>query len=81
MCLRPVSDNPFNQARAKETTMKIMAVLHAVWERLRSERGAAETSTIFAWIAVGVMVVFGLQALFNSLGADIIGWLRDKVRF
>ena len=61
--------------------MKTMATLHMLWERLRNERGAAETYTIFAWIAVGVMVVFGMQTLFNTLGADIIGWLRAKVRF
>lgn len=61
--------------------MKAIASLHALWERLRDERGAAETSTIFAWIAVGVMVVFGMQTLFNTLGADIIGWLRAKVSF
>ena len=46
---------------------------------LRSERGAAETSTIFAWIVVGVLVVFALQAGLESLGVDVIDWVRDTL--
>lgn len=48
-------------------------------EKLRGEVGAAETSTIFAWIVVGVLVVFALQAGLEQLGVDVIGWVRDQL--
>lgn len=43
------------------------------------ERGAAETSTIFAWIVVGVLVVFALQAGLEALGLDVVQWIRDTL--
>jgi len=41
--------------------------------------GAAETSTIFAWIVVGVLVVMGLLAALQALGADVIGFVRTQL--
>ena len=49
-----------------------------IW-KLFSDRGAAETSTIFAWIVVGVLVVFGLQAGLTALGVDVIAWIRAQL--
>jgi hypothetical protein len=46
---------------------------------VRDDRGAAETSTIFAWIVVGVLVVMGLLGAFTTLGADVIDWIRDQL--
>ena len=46
---------------------------------IRDERGAAETSTIFAWIVVGVLVVMGLLGALQALGADVIGWIRTQL--
>jgi hypothetical protein len=46
---------------------------------IREDRGAAETSTIFAWIVVGVLVVMGLLAGLQALGADVIGWVRTQL--
>ncbi len=48
-------------------------------KRLRDDRGAAETSTIFAWIVVGVLVVFTLQAGLEALGLDVVTWVRDTL--
>lgn len=45
----------------------------------RDERGAAETSTIFAWIVVGVLVVMGLLGALQALGTDVIGWVRGQL--
>ena len=45
----------------------------------RSDRGAAETSSIFAWIVVGVLVVMGLLAALQALGADVITFVRDQI--
>lgn len=46
---------------------------------LRADVGAAETSTILAWIVVGVMVVMGLLAALQALGTDVIGFVRDQL--
>ena len=53
--------------------------MNGLREKLREEAGAAETSTIFAWIVVGVLVVFALQAGLEQLGVDVIGWVRDQL--
>ena len=53
--------------------------MHELAVRLREDRGAAETSTIFAWIVVGVLVVFALQAGLEQLGIDVVGWVRDQL--
>jgi len=51
-----------------------------VMERLAGEdAGAAETSTIFAWIVVGVLVVMGLLGALQALGADVITWIRTQL--
>ena len=42
------------------------------------ERGAAETSTILAWIVVGVLVVFALQQGLEEAGTQVIDWIKDK---
>ncbi len=47
--------------------------------RWQDDRGAAETSTIFAWIMVGVLVVFALQAGLEALGLDVIAWVRTQL--
>ena len=55
-------------------------ITHLHHSRLvREDRGAAETSTIFAWIVVGVLVVMGLLGAFTTLGADVIQWIRDQL--
>ncbi len=59
--------------KGRESTM------HDLLSRLRGDRGAAETSTIFAWIVVGVLVVFALQAGLEQLGLDVIGWVRGQL--
>lgn len=51
----------------------------AIWERLADDGGAAETSTIFAWIVVGVLVVMGLLAALQALGTDVIGFVRTQL--
>ena len=49
------------------------------WSALiRDERGAAETSTILAWIVVGVLVVFALQQGLEEAGAQVIDWIKDQ---
>ena len=47
--------------------------------RWQDDSGAAETSTIFAWIVVGVLVVFALQAGLEALGVDVIAWVRTQL--
>ena len=58
---------------------RTMARVHARTLRLRDEEGAAETSTILAWIVVGVLVVFALRAGLTSVGNDVIGWVRGQI--
>jgi len=50
-----------------------------IFNLLRRDRGAAETSAIFAWIVVGVLVVMGLLAALQALGADVITFVRDQI--
>lgn len=42
------------------------------------ESGAAETSTILAWIVVGVLVVFALQQGLEEAGNQVIDWIKAK---
>ena len=71
--------------KQKGATVKIeigaraMARVHARTRRLRDEEGAAETSTILAWIVVGVLVVFALRAGLTNVGNDVIAWVRDQI--
>lgn len=46
--------------------------------RMLDERGAAETSTILAWIVVGVLVVFALQQGLEEAGTQVIDWIKDQ---
>ena len=46
--------------------------------RMLDEAGAAETSTILAWIVVGVLVVFALQQGLEEAGAQVIDWIKDQ---
>jgi hypothetical protein len=50
-----------------------------IWRWIDDDIGAAETSTIFAWIVVGVLVVMGLLAALQALGTDVIGFVRDQL--
>lgn len=56
-----------------------MALVHAGARWLRDERGAAETSTILAWIVVGVLVVFALRAGLTTAGNDVITWVQNQI--
>jgi len=56
-----------------------MALVHARTRWLRDERGAAETSTILAWIVVGVLVVFALRAGLTTAGNDVITWVQNQI--
>ncbi len=47
--------------------------------RLSDERGAAETSTILAWIVVGVLVVFALRAGLQDAGNQVINWVKTQI--
>ncbi len=58
---------------------RTMARVHTRTLWLRDERGAAETSTILAWIVVGVLVVFALRAGLTSAGNDVINWVTDQI--
>ena len=58
---------------------RTMARVHARTLWLRDEKGAAETSTILAWIVVGVLVVFALRAGLTNVGNDVIAWVRDQI--
>ena len=58
---------------------RIMARVHARTLWLRDEEGAAETSTILAWIVVGVLVVFALRAGLTEAGNDVINWVTDQI--
>ena len=46
--------------------------------RMLDERGAAETSTILAWIVVGVLVVFALRTGLEAAGLQVIDWIQDQ---
>lgn len=58
---------------------RTMARVHARTRWFRDEEGAAETSTILAWIVVGVLVVFALRAGLTSAGTDVINWVKNQV--
>lgn len=58
---------------------RTMARVHARTGWLRDEEGAAETSTILAWIVVGVLVVFALRAGLTQAGNDVITWVTDQI--
>ena len=58
---------------------RAMARVHARTLWLRDEEGAAETSTILAWIVVGVLVVFALRAGLTNVGNDVINWVRGQI--
>ncbi len=55
-----------------------MRFVRRCYSRLLEECGAAETSTILAWIVVGVLVVFALRAGLQAAGNDVIDWIRDQ---
>lgn len=57
---------------------RVTAFLQVLRERLPDEAGAAETSTILAWIVVGVLVVFALQQGLEEVGNQVIDWLKDQ---
>ena len=56
-----------------------MARVHMRTRWLRDEAGAAETSTILAWIVVGVLVVFALRAGLTTAGDDVITWVQNQI--
>ncbi len=58
--------------------MKVSALMRDGWERFSGEAGAAETSTILAWIVVGVLVVFALQRGLEEAGNQVIDWVKDQ---
>ncbi|MDE0139384.1 MAG: hypothetical protein OXM57_00055 [bacterium] len=58
---------------------RTMARVHARTLWLRDEKGAAETSTILAWIVVGVLVVFALRAGLTNVGNDVVNWVRAQI--
>ncbi len=58
---------------------RTMALVHARARWLRDEKGAAETSTILAWIVVGVLVVFALRAGLTEAGEGVIDWVTDQI--
>lgn len=58
---------------------RTMARVHARTLWLRDEKGAAETSTILAWIVVGVLVVFALRAGLTNVGNDVINWVKSQI--
>lgn len=45
---------------------------------MSTDAGAAETSTILAWIVVGVLVVFALRAGLEEAGNQVIDWVKDQ---
>ena len=60
---------------------RTMARVHARTLWLRDEKGAAETSTILAWIVVGVLVVFALRAGLTTIRKqrDHLGTGGDQI--
>ena len=58
---------------------RTMARVHARTLWLRDEKGAAETSTILAWIVVGVLVVFALRAGLTTTGNNVITWVQNQI--
>ena len=58
---------------------RMIARVHARARWLLEEEGAAETSTILAWIVVGVLVVFALRAGLTDAGNTVITWVTDQI--
>ncbi|MDE0370490.1 MAG: hypothetical protein OXK16_12420 [bacterium] len=58
---------------------RTMARVHARTLWIREEKGAAETSTILAWIVVGVLVVFALRTGLTNAGTTVITWVTDQI--
>lgn len=56
-----------------------MAAVRRLAVRLSDERGAAETSTILAWIVVGVLVVFAMRAGLTEAGTTVISWVKAQL--
>ena len=50
-----------------------------MWRVALDDRGAVETSQIFAWIAVVVVAIIGVSAALNALNVDVINWVREQV--
>lgn len=73
----------FRDRKGAKVKIKIgartMARVHARTLWLRDEKGAAETSTILAWIVVGVLVVFALRAGLTNVGNDVINWVKSQI--
>jgi hypothetical protein len=46
---------------------------------IRNETGAVESAQIFAWIVVTVIAIMALGALMQSLGVDVIDWVRTQI--
>lgn len=57
---------------------KVHGVVRICLSRLSGEAGAAETSTILAWIVVGVLVVFALQQGLEEAGNQVIDWIKEQ---
>ena len=57
---------------------RVPTIVRAWLTRLSGEAGAAETSTILAWIVVGVLVVFALQQGLEEAGNQVIDWIKDQ---
>lgn len=58
---------------------EVMAAARRLAVRLSDERGAAETSTILAWIVVGVLVVFALRAGLTDAGTSVVSWIKTQL--
>ena len=59
--------------------VRTMMLVRRLAVRLHDERGAAETSTILAWIVVGVLVVFALRTGLQEAGEQVIIWIKEQL--
>lgn len=57
----------------------MMAAARRLAVRMSDERGAAETSTILAWIVVGVLVVFALRTGLTDMGKSVVTWVQTQL--
>ncbi|MDE0288360.1 MAG: hypothetical protein OXJ36_09875 [bacterium] len=72
---------PQKGTRVKETVLNRAKRCARSWSaRMLDEYGAAETSTILAWIVVGVLVVFALQQGLEEAGTQVIDWIKAKFK-
>lgn len=70
---------PRKGARVRNTIgMRAKVLARRGTARLSGERGAAETSTILAWIVVGVLVVFALRSGLEEAGTQVIDWVKSQ---